>query len=141
MQTIVTIVGPELESIYAQGSNLVHYVVNKQDKLSIRTQADGRIELQAIGTIKQLAATLSNESRIDTLQAGIERIDLTVEDALSNADIATVDTLAITVPTACATNHGGGTINVKRARTITVNSQPFDKTTDYPCITVRAENL
>lgn len=141
MQTVVTIVGPELESMYAQGSNLVHYIVNKQEKLSVSTRADGRIELQTVGTIKQLTATLSNESRIDTLQAGIEYIDLTIEDALSNADIATVDTLAITVPTACATNHGGGTIHVTRAREITVNGKAYDTKFDYPCTTIKAENL
>lgn len=140
-QTTVTIVGPELESISAQASNLVRYIVDAQDKLVVSARADGRVELQSVGTIDKLEATLSNESRLDTLQAGVKTITLTVEDALSNADLATMDTVVLTIPTACATNHGGGTIAMKRARTIMVNGLSFDKTVDYPCMTIQSEDL
>lgn len=141
VQTTVTIVGPELESVFAQGSNLVRYIVDTQDKLTVLTRADGRVELQAIGVINQLTATLQNESRLDTTQAGVKNINLTIEDALSNVDIATVETLSVTVPTACAANHGGGTIAVKRAGTIIINGKAYDAAVDYPCTTIQADNF
>ncbi len=139
-QTTVTIVGPALESIEAQGSNLVRYIVDTQDTLKVYTRADGRVELQSVGTINHLDATLSNESHLDTKQAGITTINLVIEDALSNADIATVSTLTVTAPKACADSHGGGTISVRRAQTVTVNGATFDPEKDYPCMTMQVDS-
>lgn len=136
-QTTVTIVGPELESVSAVGSNLVHYTVDTQDTLVVTTRADGRAELQSTGLINQVRATMSNESRIDTNQAGIKNLSLTVEDALSNADIATVDSLSIIVPAACAANHGGGTVNVQRATSVMVNGASYDAERDYACARIK----
>ncbi len=137
----LTVVGPVLESVSAVGSNTVRYMTESQPSLKTFTRADGRVEVQSTGTIDLLTARLENESRIDMTQAGIKQVDMTIQDALSNADFATVDSLAISVPNACAANHGGGTITVNRARVITVNGQAFDQDFDYPCTTIHARNL
>ena len=133
----LTIVGPMLESITATRSNAVRYMTDSQPTLATLTRADGRVEVQSTGVIDRLTARLENESRIDMTQASLTQVDLTITDALSNATFATVDSLAISVPNACAANHGGGTIAVTRARLISVNGQFFDESYDYPCITIQ----
>ncbi|MBP6037767.1 MAG: PspC domain-containing protein [Candidatus Saccharimonas sp.] len=137
----LSITGPALDSLSALSSNVIHYSTDSQQLLKTYTRADGQIELHSIGVIHQLDATLTNESKITTTEAAVTTINLTIEDALSNADIATVDTLAITVPTACASNHGGGTIRAQRAASVMVNSQAFDPDKDYPCTTIEIENF
>lgn len=138
---MLTIMGPALDSLSAVSSNVIHYSTDSQQLLKTYTRADGQIELHSSGVIDQLDATLANESRITTTEAGITTINLTVQDALSNADIATIDTLAITAPTACASNHGGGTIRAQRVARVTVNSQTYNPDKDYPCTTIEIDNF
>lgn len=129
----LTMTGPTLDSISAMSSNTLHYTTDKQDTLRTYTRAGGRIELQSIGTVANVTATLSNESHLDVMQASIITLSLVFEDALSSADVATVDRLSITIPTACAENHNLGSINVRRAQSMTVNDQPFVRGKDYSC--------
>lgn len=133
----LTMSGPVLDSIAAMSSNMLHYTTDKQDALKAYTRADGRVELQSIGIIANVAATLANESHIDMMQAGITTLSLTFEDALSSANVATVDRLSITIPTACAGNYGVSTVTVRRAQSMTVNDQPFSRDKDYACGTIQ----
>ncbi|MFZ1258583.1 MAG: PspC domain-containing protein [Candidatus Saccharimonas sp.] len=133
----LNIVGPVLESVTAVSGNALLYNTDTQHTLRVYAKTNGRVELQSIGTIHTVDATLASESRLDATQASLTNVSLALEDALSGADMATVGTLAVTAPNACAATYNQGVISLRKAQTISINGVAFDSTKDYPCTTIR----
>jgi hypothetical protein len=129
----VTIVGPMLESIDVAGGSEVQYMMDEQDTLTVKTHGNGYVALQSIRGLAHLAATVGNESVLDTMNANVAMIALTMEDTMSTASFATVKSLAVTIPESCAATNSLGQIRVQRAGTIQVNGVVATGNMSYPC--------
>lgn len=135
-QYTVTIVGPALDVVSVGAASHVMYNTEKQSQLVIASTGTGELELNSTGAIDVLEATASNEAMINVTGANIRSINLKVEDSLSNISIATVQALAITVPTSCAETSGHGKIRYAGAQTVTVNTRPYLPGQEFPCASI-----
>lgn len=133
----LTMVGPELESVEAGAWASVHYNAGTQAQLGLNAHESGDITLQSTGTIGEVDAQTANDGTITLTDASVTTVKGTINSTGSLSG-ATVQHLALTVPTACTAN-GQAYVHFVHATTMTVNGSAFDSTRTYDCSHITIE--
>lgn len=132
----VTIYGPDLKQLTLTHGGL-DYQATKTTELTVNVGKDAQLTLH--DSITSLIASVDDSASLLATDAAIQRIVLTMA-ASAGAHFGTVNDLALTAPTACATGRHGqlSTEGVSRftvnGQTANVSGHEYDTT--MPCIMI-----
>jgi len=132
----VTIYGPSLKQLTLSHGALDYQAV-KTTELHANVGKDTQLTLH--DSITSLVANVEDEASLSASDAAIQRVTLTMADSAS-ADFGTVNDLALSAPTACATGKHGQ-LSTEGVSRFTINGQPV-KTSGHnydatmPCILI-----
>jgi len=132
----VTIYGPELNRLTVSRGGLEYQTV-KVDEMSANISNDAELTLH--GSFVTLTADVEDSASLSASDAAVQRVMLTMA-ASAEADFGTVNDLALTAPTACATGEHGQ-LSTEGVSRFTVNGQTAnvagrDYATTMPCIMI-----
>jgi len=127
----VTIYGPELKQLTLSHGGLDYQAV-KTSELTVNVGHDAQLSLH--DSIASLVANIDEEASLSASDAAIQRVALTMA-ASASANFGTVNDLALTAPTACATGKHGQ-LSTEGLSRFTINGQPVSTSGhDYNTVT------
>lgn len=127
----VTIYGPALKQLTLSHGGLDYQPV-KTNELSVNVGKDAQLTLH--DSITSLTANVDEEASLSASDAAIQRVALTMV-ASASVDFGTVNDLALTAPTACATGKHGQ-LSTEGISRFTINGQPVSVSGhDYNTVT------
>lgn len=132
----VTIYGPELKQLAVDHGELEYQVVKTSE---LNADVNNDTELTLHGSFESLVANVDDSASLSASDAAIQKVALTMA-ASADAHFGTVNDLALTVPTACATGRHGQ-LSTEGVSRFTINGQAanisgHEYDTTMPCIMI-----
>ena len=126
----ITIYGPALNVIETTGQP-INYTTTSQPTLAVKADK-ATVNIISRQTIGTLSAAMTNDAHLDATQAGIGAVALEGDTTLGG-EFATINQLAVTIPTVCASN-AAASISYSGTPKVTLNGGSVSGLGDHDCI-------
>lgn len=137
---VVTVYGPEVESVMAKGDTQIQYESDEQKELTVGAAKSSEVVLT--GRVKNLSITASDDSTVDASSAIVRTVEAEVSPS-TQLLLGTIEALAVADQRACPANNREARVSVSNVTngTITFNGkrQPA-KSFDSGCTEITIES-